>query len=493
MTSAPITEIPVMPNPAISAIDKKGNLAGEESGFTFTDAMMQAGGEKTDAASLNVNDIKTSAGTQVLKQGGIRQSEAKGADKDVNATNSKDSDNKEIKEADPKAKEGAKDKLDNVEDEAIKEIAEDTGVSEEDVKAAMEVLGLSVLDLTDPANMSLLLNELTPESEPVDVLTDGALFDTVTELTADISELIDDAVTQISEEFNITEDEAKALLDDAVSEAVKTIVDDNEAAEGPAEDIPEVEIKEGVAAPVKDVDRNDKGDAPVRATNNTERAITNETVRVSAPEKNENAGAKNNSSEMFNDNAANANVVNNEAPAPEAHAPAPEVPFIGYSSVDAEDVISQIKEQVNITRSEGLTEMDITLNPASLGNVHLHLASREGAITATIAASNEAVRDVLVSQIMTLKESLNEQGLKVDAVEVTIASHEFERQMEGEGAGSQAKDMMEKEISRGQRRRLILNGLQDAEELIENGDLTDDEKLQVDMMARNGQTVDFSA
>ena len=166
-----------------------------------------------------------------------------------------------------------------------------------------------------------------------------------------------------------------------------------------------------------------------------------------------------------------------------------ELPFTSY--VDTADIINQIGEYVKIHQSEGVSQMEILLNPESLGSIHLQVVAREGAITATITAQNEAVREALMVQAMTLKEELNEQGMKVEAVEVTVASHEFERNMEN--GGEEAKNLFEEQVQKQTRRRIVINNLKQAEEMLADEELCDGEKLQIDMMAKSGNSVDFTA
>ena len=66
------------------------------------------------------------------------------------------------------------------------------------------------------------------------------------------------------------------------------------------------------------------------------------------------------------------------------------------------------------------------LNPENLGSVHVTVTAKEGIITAELTATNEAVKKALENQMQILKENFNNQGIKVEAVSVTIESHSFE-------------------------------------------------------------------
>ncbi len=133
-----------------------------------------------------------------------------------------------------------------------------------------------------------------------------------------------------------------------------------------------------------------------------------------------------------------------------------------------------------------------SLHPASLGNVHLQISEKAGIITAVITTENETVRDALLVQAMVLKEELNEQGLKVESVEVTVASHEFEQNMQ-QDEGQEARQLYEEQINKQTRRRIMISGLEEAKEMLQDETLSDADRLQIDMMAKNGSSMDVLA
>ena len=95
-------------------------------------------------------------------------------------------------------------------------------------------------------------------------------------------------------------------------------------------------------------------------------------------------------------------------------------------------------------------------------------------------------------QAISLKEELNEQGLKVDSVEVAIASHGFEHNMQKE-SGEEAREQYEQQVNRQSRRRIMLSGLEEAQEMLADENLTDAERIQIDMMSKNGSSMDVMA
>ena len=80
-----------------------------------------------------------------------------------------------------------------------------------------------------------------------------------------------------------------------------------------------------------------------------------------------------------------------------------------------------------------------------------------------------------------------EQGVKIEAVEVTIASHEFERAMEQGGQWQNEQQEEQTSNASKARRRVVLSELEAEDEL------SSDEILQVQMMKQNGTTIELEA
>ena len=94
-------------------------------------------------------------------------------------------------------------------------------------------------------------------------------------------------------------------------------------------------------------------------------------------------------------------------------------------------IVEQVVRQIRIRVMPETTSMELRLNPASLGRVNITVAASAGVATATMVVENQMAKEALESQMIHLKEAFNEQGLKVDEVEVTVA--EFGLKKDGEG------------------------------------------------------------
>ena len=142
--------------------------------------------------------------------------------------------------------------------------------------------------------------------------------------------------------------------------------------------------------------------------------------------------------------------------------------------VDMENILRQINEAVRVNMSDTSTSMELQLNPESLGKVSIQVVAKNGVITANIATQDEAVRRAVEAQVVSLKETLNNQGIKVEAVEVTIASHSFER---NDGRSNDGNDSSDR---RGRRIRL-------------EDDVQDDGKDDVQQELSEESTVSYRA
>lgn len=464
---------------------KNGSDQMEELAGSFQDAMNQAKSNQMDAvdkssgkntASGSMTRVSDSAaGSTVKKDSSVKQADdasksdnSKGTDKTEKPDGAK-ADN-EVKEA-----EDAVDKTtDKTEEEVVEKVADELDVTEEEVKEAMEALGLTVMDLLNPSNMAALVNALSGEDDPLAFLTDGNLFESVKQLTAEVTEIIDANVKELSEELNLDLDEALSMMEEAMKGADTANVQEKAPVI--------VEIEKEPAAETEQINGRVSQDAV-----SEENVISKIDDENNASDKA--SGQNQNMLQSGQDGSPLVNQPMNQDLSGVGEMQDVELPFSSY--VDTEDIINQIADYVKIRQSESLSEMEISLNPESLGHIRLQVASREGVITAAITTENEAVRQALMVQSMALKEELNEQGLKVEAVEVTVASHEFERDMKG--GGEEAQNLFERQVQKQLRRRIVIDSLEQAEEMLADGDLSDAERLQIDMMAKSGNSVDFTA
>ena len=117
------------------------------------------------------------------------------------------------------------------------------------------------------------------------------------------------------------------------------------------------------------------------------------------------------------------------------------------------NVPQQIVEQAKLLQNGQNSEMIIKLNPEHLGELSLKVSvNGNGGVTATFHTDNAQVRAILETSMIQLKQQLNEQGIKVDSVEVQTslpdgqlpdgqAQQGFNQQSQGQHVRSQQIDM----------------------------------------------------
>lgn len=400
-------------------------------------------------------------------------------------------------------KQNPKDVLDES-SEKIKNILLDVlKISEEDLESAMGVLGLEYLDCLDKNNLAQLLTQVSGNTDMSVLITDENLYQQFNE----VSTLVNDVKGDILAELGITEEELQTTLEQLKSndlvDDTSTVVKDNVSNTAQTKDthVIEATAKENVLANVNAKDetslKQDKAVADVakEITNETTTKVNTDTSGTQDGNEQQLAGNKEEITAKQSDtldlnetidndfheyvlgqgkqeNIVNTNLENvtllNEKP-----------------KIDVESIVKQIQNQIKVTANMDTTKLEFQLNPEHLGKLTIQIASKEGTVTAQIAAQNLAVKEVIESQIVQLRENMNNQGLKVDAVEVTVESHEFERNLDEGNSSANQEQLTQQE--KNSRRQLNYNDLTTLE------DLTEEETLIAEMMIGNGNSINYTA
>lgn len=104
------------------------------------------------------------------------------------------------------------------------------------------------------------------------------------------------------------------------------------------------------------------------------------------------------------------------------------IEFISHLShtTQGREIVEQIVRQIKVNINPQHTSMEMVLTPETLGKINLTVTSKNGIMTAHMVAHSEAAKNAIESELNILKDTLNEQGLKVDKVEVTVAAEQFD-------------------------------------------------------------------
>lgn len=381
----------------------------------------------------------------------------------------------------------------------VKEILKnELGVSDEQVEDAMSILGLQWMDLLNPASLSQLVTQLTGTEDACSLLmseeftnimqnTDAlvqnlsetlgiskdewaALQNQLTELTADFDETVDMADGGVQEMAPQT-DATITSQDTTVTAATVQMTHTTEETQNVQ---PEEETEDA---------------APVIQVNTSEDAQTENNVSEDASGEMDEPAAQ---SQKTKESSVNEHPQNMEFQVrAEQQTAAPEEvnTVASRTTIDVQDIMNQITEFAKVNLSLENSSIEMQLNPENLGKVYLHIvATKEGNITAELAVSSETVKTALEAQIADLRTSLNQQGIKVDAVEVTIASHEFERNLEQNAAGEEQQGSQREESGRTAGRRLFRGELDEL-----SGLMNEEEALAAQIMKDHGNTMDVTA
>lgn len=371
-------------------------------------------------------------------------------------------------------------------EELVGEIADVMDIPLEKVEEAMEVLGLTAVDLFDPANLKQLLLNLADNTDELALVTDGTLYGNLQELFQAVNETLG----ALQEELGLSAEELEALMAQ-MSAAEKSVEAEEPVLTIPGTEEPEVSV-EGMKDYAVSVQK-DGGTVQIKVTVDDasgEKHVSEQVTDTGKPEttpvlKKESADTGHQGEEhAAGNNAGSAFLQNLTGRMEEVEAPA-ERPV--YTQPEANQIMDQIVEYMKFNIKPEAQEMEMQLHPASLGTVHVQIAAKDGAITAQFAAQNETVKAVLETQMIQLKEQFEEQGIKVEAVEVTVANHAYGEQFGGE---RDAADQNGENAKKGAR-RINLN----LDEIEEEGmeELDDSERIAVEMMQANGNTVDYTA
>lgn len=338
----------------------------------------------------------------------------------------------------------------------IQTIADTLDVPVEAVNESIENLNLDVTDVLDTKNIPLIVADVNNLTDVSEIMMDENLSADVKELIGEVSETLD----SLAEELGSTVEELKADIDRLAGERIPTDYSNatgNESSEGATENRIDSTANN---TPVIEVEsrNNAKEDTQGRAKSDGDSG--NNTLNFAQT------------------------VIDNLKAATEAKV-TENVSDFGQT-ISAQDIYEQVMSNLKLTMKADMTQMEMELHPASLGNVRVQVAAKDGVITANFTTENESVKAALETQVVTLKNQLEEQGIKVEAVEVTVSSHAFERNLSenGEGSGNP-----EEENSKGKPRSIDLSRL--SEDDIES--LGDEDRVTADMMAREGNTVNYLA
>ena len=349
--------------------------------------------------------------------------------------------------------------------EAVAMVAEAFGMTEAEVREAMATLGMENADLLNPEEFSKLLMAAAGEQDTAVLVTDEELYAKYRELMQQLEGLSE----QTADRLNLSAEQLGEL-----------------AAKAQSKDIPVSELKAdgeqdgsrqemiSVSAEGNSVTERNQAGIASGLSETAENGPDSRSGRESAG-KNGTGGNNAEGVNLFTQNLRTQQAVDG------AQQP---IEVQGGFSTETQDIMRQIMDYMRVNLKGDMSTMERQLHPESLGSLHVQVASKEGVVTANFIAQNETVKAALEGQMIQLKEQFAEQGVKVEAIEVSVQTRQYEQNPEQD----RNNESRSRESSgRGRVRRINLM------EEINGEEPSEEDLLARDMMERNGNTVDYTA
>lgn len=458
--------------------DVKSSTQEEELTIAFTEVMSQMSamaGESAKGDTLKAPTSQTDIGFERRKSNGVQIQEST--------------------KAEPKQEQLAE-KTEAFAEDVEEVLKEELGVSKEQIEKAMETLGLTFSDLLNPNQLANLVAELTG-AENMSELLCSEEFMTIMQEVSVLGE-------NLLQELGITVDELTGLLD-TVSNSIETATEEQMIqTEGIAQNVEAAsDAVNEISKSQRDMDavpmheESETADGKLTVNEKVQESADEGTVRVADANADEAAKSESGRDETFSgqQNTGDAGAETRNDMSPSVSQNVAETDFsqvqnsVGEtaSQVDVAEIMKQIVEYSKVTISNQAATMEMQLNPENLGKIYMEITSKDGVVSAHITAQNEAVKEALESQLIELRQNLNQAGVKVEAVEVTVESHEFEKNLEQNSRQQEDEASRQEKASKGTRR---IN-LSELDEL--DGLMTEEESLVAQMMADQGNSVDYTA
>lgn len=421
----------------VSAKSVSGNSC-SGSGSDFKKVMAASLAQNTAGAGKNLADNKLSV--PIAEKSDAQT--AKSSSQDVNAADA--GSNNKAQSVNGADKNELNDKVNEAVQDVKDTIKDELDVSDEDIAKAMEVLGMTATDLLSVVKVTELVGELTG-TDAITLITDD---DMLSRLTS-VLDVVNAAQQDIADMSGVNVEDVSDVIATANTEA-----DVN-----------------------KDVTDNVVSNSQPAAMEESLSDMLAKKITTDGSAKQQNkAGEQNHNTETYGSVADNMIQSMSDSFA--------DIITEDTAYVSEADIVNQVIDQIKLTSGKELTSIEVMLNPERLGSVHVTVSAKNGILTAQIAAQNEQVKTALENQMTTLRENFENQGIKVDAVEITVMTHQFEA---GQNFGQNESER--KQSERKLNKKLDLSAYDDEVD----DEFSDDELRRKDSIQNGNSSVEYIA
>lgn len=391
-----------------------------------------------------------------------------------------------------------KDKTDAFAKDVKDAIKDELDVTDEQIEKAMEDLGLQFLDLTDQSNLAALVTKLSGSEDSASLLVSDAFPQIVLK--------VNDLAGGLQEDLGISMEDLQQMAELVTTDVEEAGTTDNlhepaKATEGTEETMQKTEdVKDTVVAEeaTEQVEIPTEETIEPTKTDETDELVTAGSKDVTT-EKQTDQGqedATDQDTAAFLKQQTKTEIHSTQDLTPmQAESPItefashmePTVELPTGESVSVQSIIDQIVEASRTTMDGDKTTVEMLLHPEGLGKVLMEVTEENGQVRAHIYTQNEQVKEALENQMFQLKEQMNQSQTKVQSVEISVGTHEFERNLEAgqqnQEQGQEGQNQRPKKM-----RNLNMNDLDDLQGL-----MTQEEELVTKMMRDQGNTVNYTA
>lgn len=424
---------------------------------------------KNGADSATRESAASSSGRQLQRGSSLKARENQAAQKE---------EPQEPKELSAEEQEEAMEVLNTAALKLMQEIADAFDMSVEDLQSVMGERNLEETDLLNASVLNTLLLNLSGAEDAYALVTDGELYETYQALMDQLNKVLQESADTLETD----QGQLLQFLEEGMGKTIPTEeLLNSEELLNPEELLRPEELPSDKGDVSKEQITSAADEGSVEVTNPSDAVQKEQEAQnqngTQTKEEGNHSGERSDKGQQMNLYAQDFRTqFQPNVQQPES------VILTGPWSENTQEIMDQILDYMKLQVNMDTTNLEMQLHPASLGTIQIQIASKAGAVTANFIAQNEAVKAALETQMVQLKEQFEEQGIKVEAIEVTVQTHEFERNLDEQGRGRNQQEPERKNRVR----KINLNNSLAAE------DLDEEDALTADMMAAGGSTVDYT-
>lgn len=352
-------------------------------------------------------------------------------------------------------KELSKDDLEQMSYDMKGKIMDSLSVSEDELEEIMSALNLSWIDLLNPDKLKMLVLACEGKGQ-IDLLTDENLNQCYQNVLDDLKEVLKEHGTDVEQVESFVQSLNESDYLEAFEDVKKVALQENEFEPAQKASTDSTVLPEEK----KDIDPKQ----PIADTSSKDEKSFHGERKAETELKNENIGKEQVTTVIGQDFHKNITMV---------------------KETDGPEIVSQIVTQVKVMVSEDTSSIQMQLYPEHLGKLSIHISEKSGAMTAQFVVESEEAKQALVSSMNELKDAFQEQNLRITEIEVSVAPKGFEQQEQS----SKDHSADSRKSGKTGMKNLRLDDLSNEETM----ELLEEEKIAVELMQLNGNSVDFTA